>query len=338
MLQQDSIIQETAPAPEDIAVHKSFKPRHPYQVLRMLPKDATPAQQDSAIQATFQPKEIHYSNRPDTLHIPGHEVGKSIREVKLPQYYREIFFSKDSLLHPELNGGRYGVAGDPVPYTLRTDNMITGLLLGCLVLALVSFANSRRFILRQIKDFFYINYSENSITETSNEVRFQFFLVLQTCLQLAILGYFYVNHTIADTFVLDSQYHLIGIYFLLMVAYYAIVATFTTIVNIVFFDSKKNKHWLKQKLFLTAIEGVLLFPVVLLQVYFDLSMQSVVYYFFFVLILVKLLSFYKCYTIFFRLKGVFLQIILYFCALEITPLLALWSAMVLIGNLLKVNY
>ena len=35
---------------------KYYKPRHPYQVLRTLPKDATPAQQDSAIQATFQPK------------------------------------------------------------------------------------------------------------------------------------------------------------------------------------------------------------------------------------------------------------------------------------------
>ena len=35
---------------------KTFKPRHTYQVLRSLPKDATPAQQGSAIQATFQPK------------------------------------------------------------------------------------------------------------------------------------------------------------------------------------------------------------------------------------------------------------------------------------------
>ena len=35
-------------------------------------------------------------------------------DVQLPQYYREGFFSKDTLFHPELPGGRYGVAGDPI--------------------------------------------------------------------------------------------------------------------------------------------------------------------------------------------------------------------------------
>ena len=65
----------------------------PYQVLRLLPKDATPAQQDSAIQAWFQPGEVHYSNQPDTLHLPGHGIGRSLKDVNLPQYYRENFFS-----------------------------------------------------------------------------------------------------------------------------------------------------------------------------------------------------------------------------------------------------
>ena len=68
--------------------------RQPYQVLHELPRDATPAQQDSAIQATFQPKEIRYSDRPDTLHLPGYGKGKSALEITtLPKYYRESFFA-----------------------------------------------------------------------------------------------------------------------------------------------------------------------------------------------------------------------------------------------------
>ena len=59
----------------------------------MLPKDATPAQQDSAIRAWFHPGEIHYSDMPDTLHLPGHGVGRNLKEVNLPQYYRESFYS-----------------------------------------------------------------------------------------------------------------------------------------------------------------------------------------------------------------------------------------------------
>ena len=87
----------------------------PSQVIGWLPKDATPAQMDSAIQRHIKPSEIHWSERPDTLHLPGHSAGKSYRDVSLPQYYRESFFSTDSMFHPELVGGRLGVAGAPIP-------------------------------------------------------------------------------------------------------------------------------------------------------------------------------------------------------------------------------
>ena len=42
-----------------------------------------------------------------------------------------------------------------------------------------------------------------------------------------------------------------------------------------------------------------------------------------VVVLSRLLSLYKCFLIFFRQKGVYLQIILYFCALEISPIIML---------------
>ncbi len=97
MLQTDSIAQEqTADELQSLesTVHRQLTPA---QVLSWLPKNATPAQQDSAIQAHFEPGEIHWSQCPDTLHLPGWPVGKSYRDVSLPQYYKESFFSKDSL-------------------------------------------------------------------------------------------------------------------------------------------------------------------------------------------------------------------------------------------------
>jgi len=319
---------------------KVHRPMTPYQVLRMLPKDATPAQQDSAIQAWFQPGEIHYSEQPDTLHLPGHGIGHNMLEVNLPQYYRESFFSKSTLIKSELNGGRYGVAGDPVPYTVRNDDLFTGLLLLCFILAMVAFANSRRFVTRQLKNFFYPSYNSDSstLTETSSEVRFQFFFVLHTCLLLAITYFFYITHYVADTFILNAQYQVIGIFFGVLVLFFFCKACLYTIVNNVFFNSKKNLQWMKTLLFITSAEGVLCFPCVMLQTYFDLSMQNVLYYFAVVLFFVKILTFYKCWTIFFRTNGVFLQIILYFCALEIIPLLSVWGVLGTIVNELKINF
>jgi|WetSurMetagenome_2_1015567.scaffolds.fasta_scaffold01573_10 hypothetical protein len=337
--QSDSLNNaSTISIPEETEPHVS-KPQHPYQVLRQLPADATPAQQDSAIQAVFQPKEVHYSSRPDTLHLPGQDAGKGLNDVTLPKYYKESFFSKDSLFHPELSGGRYGVAGDPVPYSIHGDNFVTGMLLGCFILALIAFSQSRSFLFRQAKDFFYTKRSGTTeVSETSAELRFQFFLVLQTCLLLALLYFFYTTIYIADTFVLSSQYQLIAIYFGIIASYFLVKTILYTLVNNVFFDNKKNVQWLKAQIFLTSAEGVALFPFVMLHAYFDLSIKNTLIYFAVVVIFVKLLSFYKCYSIFFRKIGAFLQIILYFCALEITPLIALLVSLVMTGNYLKINF
>ena len=311
----------------------------PATVLSWLPHTATPAQQDSIVQVYFKPSEIHWSNRPDTLHLPGHDKGHNMLDVQLPQYYREGFFSKDTLFHPELPGGRFGVAGDPVPYSIHADNIITLLLLGCFIFAVIAFANTRNFFVRQVKHFFYMPHEGTTeVTETAVEVRFQVFLVLLTSLLLSLLYYFYTIRYIGDTFVLSSQYHLIAIFLGMSVAYFVLKALLYTVSNIVFFDGKRNRQWVKAVLFITAVEGVLLFPAVILRAYFDMPEQNVAIYFTIVLIFVKLLTIYKCYVIFFRQNVVQLQIILYFCALEMVPLLAFWGALTMTADSLKINF
>ncbi len=339
-LQTDSIshVSENLPVSEGEVRHTA-KPQHPYQVLRQLPDDATPAQQDSAIQAVFQPQEVHYSNCPDTLHFPGQDAGKSLKEIEIPKYYKESFFSKDSLLHPELNGGRYGVSGDPVPYSIHNDNYVTGILLGCFIIALIAFSRSKSFLLRQSKEFFYTRRGNTTVeSETTNEFRFQFFLLLQTCLLLSLFFFFYTTEYISDTFILSSQYMLLAIYFGIIAVYFIVKLILYSFVNNVFFDNKKNVQWIKSQMFLESIEGMALFPSVMLYAYFDVSIGNTLIYLAFIVTLVKLLTFYKCYSIFFGKISAFLQIILYFCALEMIPLITLWESLVMTGNYLKINF
>ena len=321
-------------------VQRTDKHITPYQVISRLPKDATPAQQDSAIQATFHPENIHLSTCPDTLHLPGHDKGRGPKDVSLPQYYRESFFSNDTLLHPEISGGRYGVAGDPVPYTISNDNTITSLLLICFVFAMISFARTHNFILRQAKEFFAIPRGglTTEVTETTSEFRFQFFLGAQTGLLASILTFFYVQEHVADTFVLRSQYMLIWIFFGCFLGYFLLKSLLYAVVNWAFFDKKSNRTWHKSLLFLVCVEGVALFPLVLLQTYFNMSMQNAIIYAFIVIVLTKILVFYRSYIIFFRQNGAFLQNILYFCALEIVPLFSLWGLLVTIVDYLKINF
>ena len=339
MLPQDSI-HTALPSTivDDTVASPSTRPQTPYQVLRSLPKDATPAQQDSAIQSWFEPSEIHYSEQPDTLHLPGHDVARDLKEVSLPQYYRENFFSSDSLYHPELSGGRIGVAGDPIPYALHNDSIITGILLCSFLLIMFGMSRISSFMIHQAKNFFYTPKVEQSFTETGTEIKFQLVFLLITSLFYGLLFFFYATRTISDTFILSSEYGLLVIYAIVIVFYFLIKVILYTIVNNIFFNQKKNLHFLGTQLFVVALEGLFMFPLVLLLTYFQLSMQNAINYCIFILSLAKILTFYKSYIIFFKQKGWFLQIILYFCALEMIPLALLWGGLLDITNILKVNY
>ena len=318
------------------------RPQHheltPREVLSWLPKDATPAQQDSAIQRHIKISEIHWSEQPDTLHMPGHSKGKSFRDISLPKYYRESFFSKDSLFHPELSGGRQGVPGDPVPYTISGDNVITSILLVCFIIVGLSFGLLRQLFKRQLKDFFRPKTERTSeVTETFNEVRLQIFLAVQTSLLFGICYFFYINSTKESTYVFE-QYQMIGIYTLTFAAYFFGKSLLYALASWTFFGGKKIIQWQKAHLFLVALEGLLMFPLILVVSYFGLSIKNAAIYTAFVIILIKILVFFKSHIIFFKQTGGFLQLFLYLCALEIMPLLNLWGILTLISSYLKINF
>ena len=336
---QDSIyVEPPSIVALDLVPRTPAKPQTPYQVLRLLPKDATPAQQDSAIQAWFAPEEIHYSERPDTLHLPGEGIPRDLKDVQLPTYYRENFFSNDSLYHPELDGGRYGVAGDPVPETLSNDSLISGLLILCFLLMTLAFSRISGFFGRQIKDFFYLQKGEHSVEETGDEIKFQIIFSIITCFICSLLYYLYVLTLVDNTFIFSTEHLLLGVIFLVMAAYFLLKFLLYTIVNNIMFDGSRNKKFLTTLIFLISMEGVLLFPVLLLCTYFQFPIHNAAIYTFLVVFFFKILIFYKTYVIFFAQKALYVQIFLYFCALEMVPLLSLWGGLAVIVNHLRVIF
>ena len=330
-------------APGEAAGTQPSAARHheltPAEVLSWLPRTATPEQMDSAIQAHIKPSQITWSQCPDTLHLPGWPAGKSYERYSLPQYYKESFFSKDSLFHPELQGGRLGVAGTPMPYTIASDNFFVSILLGCFILIIVAFTQSKSFFIRQAKKFFYVPRSEatTEVPETSNEIRFQIALLVQTCLMLGLCFFFYARTRIGETFMIDT-YQVVAIYVGVVAAYYLVKFALSWVVTWVFFNGKENLQNQKAMLFVAVSEGVALFPIVMLQVFFEMPVSITLFYTVSTIILAKLLTLCKQFIIFFRDKTFSLQIILYFCALEIVPVLSLWGILVMVVDYLKINF
>lgn len=311
----------------------------PRQIIDALPKDATPWQQYSAIRANIRIPHVDWSKRPNPMRTPTTKADvPSGFSLNQPMYHSRSLVQPDSVYRPEYAVYRQGVAGDPVPYTIAGDNLITSVLLGCFILATLSISKSGNFISRQVKNFFRPQHEGTTvITETSSELRFQFFLVLQTCLLCSLLFFLWRQTSFEETFILP-HYQIIGIYTGIFALYFLLKAGLSAAVGWVFFDKKNNEQWTKSNLFLISTEGILIFPAVMLLVYFSLPIESMVFYTVLVIILAKLLTFYKTYLIFFQRNRAALQNILYFCTLEIMPLGALWGILVLTDELLKTNF
>lgn len=334
-------VTQVSPIPAAPTVKaKNSRPLTAGDIIEQLPADATPAQQDSAVRANITPEPItHWSKCPDTLHLPGHSKGKTLKDFSIPHlYYTESFFSTDSMFHPEVAGRSQGVSGDPVPYTVAGDSWVSSVLILCFILASLAISRSRQLIAQQVKRFFPTGSSEKlTLNETSEEFRYQLFFVVVTCLMLGIGYFLYSQGSGPATYVLP-EYWVMGICVAIVMAYFLLKFSLFAIVNSVFFDRRDNEQWLKSYLFLVALEGALLFPVIMLVAYFSLPMRIAGVCVAFILIFIKILSIYKCKTIFFKKTGVFLQIFLYFCALEVIPLLALAGSLSMVSQYLRINF
>ena len=231
-----------------------------------------------------------------------------------------------------------GVAGDPLPYTVKSDTLMSLLLLGSLLLFVIAIKRSMPFISKQIRNFFRHSVDEAEMSETSTEVRLQLCLALLDCLLLGIAFYQYAINVLDVSFALNSHAPIIALYAAAVAAYFVAKVMVYSLVNVTLFDGKLNLLMLKSLLFIIVVQTMLLLPIVLLQVYLGMEQQIVTYLCIFVFIITKLLTFYKAWNIFFRKKESFLQNFLYFCTLEATPCLALAGFLLLLTDAIKINY
>ena len=198
-------------------------------------------------------------------------------------------------------------------------------------------ARGWRFLMMGMKDFFRDRVRDNLFAErTDTEMNGRIFLFFQTCFLLGILFFDYTQERMTEVFNNVSPYLILGVgvgscclYYLLKVLLYACV-------NNVFFDRERASRWTEAYLLSVFVLGMALLPLVLLVVYFDLSFGNLRVLFILILGMAKILLFYKCFRIFFNCLTGGLHLILYFCALEILPLLVLWRALVYANNNLTV--
>lgn len=232
-----------------------------------------------------------------------------------------------------------GMAGEPLPYCFRTDDIVTSFLLLSFFLVAFVTAYSRRFLSAALKDFFQKgSRSERLTTQEDNSLRGKFFLVFQTSFLLGILFYDYAVERLPEACGKVSPYYILGGAVLLCIACYWLKMLLQRFVGNVFFDAASNRRWTDAANLCIFLTGIFLFPLVLLVVYFDLDFALAQTSFLFTFLFIETLLAYKCFCIFFGYAFGWVHLILYFCTLEIAPLVILWRSLhVLTGYLAAIE-
>ncbi len=277
----------------------------------------------------------------DTIgRIPFANAGVVPEEFKVDTVagYREELYVPGDTMHvcPMVAVG--GKEAEPLPYRLYSDNVLTVCVCFCFFLLSYVLSHGKRYLAQQVKDFFYVReWTSLFAVETGSDIRYRLLMILQTSLLLGIFFFDYSRDFFPELFSFYSSLLLLGCYVGIIILFYVLRVLLYTCVNWIFFDKQKNSLWLESYSLLYSLFGILLFPLLLLVVYFDLSNVKSFIYFVIFTILSEIMLLYKCFNIFFNKMYGFLYFIVYFCTLEMVPCFLLWQTLISTNNLLIIK-
>ena len=231
-----------------------------------------------------------------------------------------------------------GMPGEPLPYSLHADWMVTTLLFVCILLTTIAFSKEEKYLLHRLKSSL-MNRNRASMFDevTATDVRYTSLLVLHTCMLLGLCIYHYYTQAMPSILEKTASPYLLGGAILLVLLLFISKWALYGFINWVFFQKDRNLAWITSFFNLFIWLGIFLLPVILVIVYFDISSQTSLYLVGFLIIFAKISLFWKCFSNFFeKIHGSF-HLILYFCALEILPDLIFWKGIELVNNNLILN-
>ena len=229
--------------------------------------------------------------------------------------------------------------GLPLPYYPGRDDTLALLLLCCFLLSSYILARNRKFLFQLGKDFI-MHRERTSIFATSSEtdIRFLLVLILQTCVLTGVYLFICFNGLYPEIVYKITPPLLIAGYAATCAGYLLLKWLIYKLLGWIFFDKESTNFWIESYSTLLYYMEFGLFLSILLVVYLDFSLQNSVIIGLCLLSLVKILTFYKWTKLFcHNLFGCFL-LILYFCALEITPCIILYSELTQLNDYLTIKF
>ena len=258
-----------------------------------------------------------------------------------PAFYEDMgFFQGDSLMHPEVGVRQTGFSGIPRAYQLWRDDWVVLFVLMCFVLLAIIQKRVRKQLFSEAKEFFFP--TKNISKKEKRDSNFELLIPLVLTLILSTmggLGVFMFTQKGLHLFLGQiSPYMLIGIYVGIWMLYFILKNLLSSFVNWIFFDKQKRALWRKSYFFLFSVETLLFFFATISTIFLNLSSTIPLWIILTIGLVIKFLHLYKTFLIFFPKFYGTLHLIVYFCTLEIIPLLAVFKVLIRVTDELIVKF
>lgn len=232
--------------------------------------------------------------------------------------------------------------GNPVPYLMMNDSWIGILIILCFMTSCYVLARGKKHLLQEIKETFDsrpLRSSTLSISQTTSEdIRFHLVFEVQLCLFIALLFFGYTSN---GQFAATGGHQFL-IYISIFTGIILLGSVFKVIIYLiigwVFFDKTVTKSWIRCYFVTDVILEFILFPLLLIVIYRDISSQIYIPIAIFLLILAKSLLFFRGIKLFFLNPYRKIYFIAYLCALELIPLIFIWGGLSKANDFLQLNF
>lgn len=235
------------------------------------------------------------------------------------------YFASDTLLHSEVPCQTYGFAATETPFRLRHDGWSGLLLLLCTVLAAKLVLRIRKKFRELLRDTFFPIQGKKEEPVADDPLRYSTRLaaVCLLSLSVAVIFFSYSQHDVGYYPFPETPYLLFGAFFLLCLAYFFLKRMMGSFVNWIFFRKEKIITWQRSFTFLLVAEALLFFALSLAVSYLSMSQENILFMTVALVLFAKLILIFKTYQIFFpKIHGI-LHLFVYFCTLELIPMLVL---------------
>ena len=311
----------------DTSSHSTSKEYWVTRVVRQM-QGCSPSRIDSVIQANLPRREIRWSQRPDTLCIPGLEGRLPYSTDLMELKYDPGFFKDSPWLCPELSVHQYRVTPEPLAQAQPYYDMLLGTVILCFALLSTQISRTRNFLHTRAKDFFY---TENERSRDENKDCMPIGSMPAVYALLCITGSLYALYYAQSVYELFlchiPLYGILAVYVGCFALMFTVKRLLSAFINWIFFGKDDRRLWRLDYNFLLIAETAALMPVIAAAICFNMPPHTVMWTGLGIATAAKMLLLYKAYTIFLPHFYCILHLLSYLCALEILPCLALWVAL-----------